>query len=403
MTMSDVKTLERITNRKPIKHKPLWKYALELADCIDSSIQDAQANKILVKALIKFSADLRKAHSKLLRKHVHDSVNGRLNILDLMSQHIDPVIEVLFPVDSYEMDTLRTCGITIPIFEKIKSITDIQIMSDRLKFAAEPIAGHLETAPPENFDSIIDHLAVCNLLGEIVAHTYSVFSNHSIKWCKLCFRMASKSSSYCREHKPVEHNSEIDKAYRTGKIIRKVIVSKFEKKWASRRLERLSMGENFEMIEKNKLVNINDAKSSNAVVLDKIIIDFCESTLHGDWRVSSIRWDEFLDGNILIRQRFDQRAVNFDSWDEFRSALLKSLQNNFEFTHHPLWILRMLDEATDWFDSEDKYKPRPSLSSKKMIISMRKEFPDMSQTEIAKKTGVTRQRVSIVLKQHKTN
>jgi DNA-directed RNA polymerase specialized sigma subunit len=72
-----------------------------------------------------------------------------------------------------------------------------------------------------------------------------------------------------------------------------------------------------------------------------------------------------------------------------------------EFTRHPFWILKMLSEAVDWFEAEDEYKLLALLDrSTERIIATRKKFPRLSQMKIGEMVGVSKQRVSFVLKQY---
>jgi len=126
-------------------------------------------------------------------------------------------------------------------------------------------------------------------------------------------------------------------------------------------------------------------------------------TLTDEWCKVSARWDQilsFLSEPLLKRINF--LPSSHKNWDTFRMALFTALNNRNEFTSHPLWVLHMLGEASDWASAEKRYEPTISESKTvEKIISLHLANPNRSQQSIADELVISRQRVSSVLSQFK--
>lgn len=89
-------------------------------------------------------------------------------------------------------------------------------------------------------------------------------------------------------------------------------------------------------------------------------------------------------------------TCDFKSWDEYRNALIKLLQNQRETTFHPYWILMMLNEAEDWFVCENSLIDLRRSNTESEILEL--VANGLKNFEIARQLDISRQRVGKVKK-----
>lgn len=207
------------------------------------------------------------------------------------------------------------------------------------------------------------------------------------KWCKVCFRRYP-----CSEHRTNFGDQNLE--YENGRSIFRAISKESKQRWEMHRIQRKTIGESFNLI--SSIDEIENEHNGNSILIDKHMHELIKITESQPWTVVSKYWEIFIQVNFSELTNRLKSPITFVSLDLYITDVLIGLNNKGEQSKNPLWFLYMLDEANDWCITEQN-------KSIKTIDKILAYYPNVTTnlSEIAKKIGISRARVSSALKEYK--
>lgn len=244
------------------------------------------------------------------------------------------------------------------------------------------------------------------LLSDILDSIHSELKNEYLDWCKLCFRRCDFGNNFCDLHHStntyLKNGKKIQNEnprYRRARKVSKKIPEDIKSKWFGIRAARKLIGDDFIIFSSKNIIKEDFSSENKAISIDDIEIkNLVFDTKNTPWTKSLCkRWnDEIRSSFPRIYSMSSCSTCDFKSWDEYRNALIKLLQNQRETTFHPYWILMMLNEAEDWFVCENSLIDLRRSNTESEILEL--VANGLKNFEIARQLDISRQHVGKVKK-----
>jgi hypothetical protein len=139
------------------------------------------------------------------------------------------------------------------------------------------------------------------------------------------------------------------------------------------------------------------AEQHLAHIVERVeFIEIVEKTLACPWNEVAPFWEIILGANCPTLNRKFRRPTCFDSWDEFAEHLLEIIEDKFEDTHHPYWLLKILVIAEQWEVFRSNFRDGRTNDTAEKVWKLRDE--KMAIQKIASAVKISRQQVSNILK-----
>ncbi|MFZ2406106.1 MAG: hypothetical protein WAW41_13280 [Methylobacter sp.] len=360
---------------------------------------------------------------------------GKTPIVNIFCDNLDPVINKLYPELSQGYFLLRHAGLW-PLRDALMITEDLSQMPDNLKlnakrkseyfnldltqkvkylnWAIESIERDLDILSNKDpYSPLVNEILKTGETMMLISNTMLAMNMHNpisseIKFCTCCFRRSSANLKYCHLHLP----STEDTNYRKGKALYKNTSHQFNSMMTRYRKLRLLLGDepNFFNLD-SPHGGIGLASEANLAVVSPHVQELYDQTLNGDWSRVMSMWIQAIHAQcpLVARALKATDYDNTDSWNGFVSAIFAGLQEKKERVTHPYWILLILVIAEDWLDCEQP--PKKTKKTKKTqlnpkdILIYKMTDEGKSPRDIVKVVGVSKQRISKVLKERriKTN
>jgi hypothetical protein len=317
-------------------------------------------------------------------------------LISCFCETFDPILDGIFSENSQTRHLLDKHQRLLPLANTLTKKEDCRNVADKIKNAILNLEDLLpieaidavEHAHPNNWDEIIEAAESLELVAGCLYAIYDELISQESRWCNICFRKSSSNSIYCDSHKASKSNALQDTQHRKGLRVRERIPADIHKKWILHRSKRSTLGDDFLLFALTTDVPDQILSDTSGVVVEKPMKDFVEATQSQNWSQVCDYWNFVLQklptvNNIIIKQ-----ANEFDSWNDFRSAILFSLKNKHETTQHPYWIFMMLIEAEDWLSIEKQFSDMRLTDTEDKTIAL--ALLGKSNTEIAKELNISR-------------
>jgi hypothetical protein len=341
--------------------------------------------------------DLVKTYEVTIPNRNHSwPIFNRISILEHVSRLFDPALHEIIPVESLAWNKLSQLGTPLPLSSHLNSSENLLVLANNLICAAQ-ISG-------EEFESGTDDWATIEKRGESLTAVADVLDEIrfslpviAFRWCQACFRRCRPDRKYCGLHTAGRASGK-DTANRKYKNLRKALRPDTLASWKAYMSSRRALGDAVELGSYPEDIPIPFPAHGRLIKVAPPVRTLVDVTLDLPWSMVSPRWEYILRHDFpKIFALIGRSPSEFQAWDEFAAAVLAILEDAFEESKHPFWLLHIVDYAEEWLTLEQS-KIDGRQTTTKARISELFESGVKDPTEIAKLVGKSKQYVYRILK-----
>ena len=365
-----------------------------------------RANKETLDAIDSFCKNLSDDDVVLGNANSSGYIWKSKSIFECFCISFNPALKRLCPENSFLEIIFNQYGISFPLSTINLQKETCLLTSDKFR----KIAQYINDQPPMHYEAEWGRMTEVSetmvLLSDILDSIHRELKNEYLDWCKLCFRRCDFGNNFCDLHHStntyLKNGKKIQNEnprYRIARKVSKKIPEDIKSKWRGIRAARKLMGDDFIIFSSEKTILEDIPSEIKAISIDDIEIkNLVFDTQNTPWTKSLCkRWnDEIRSSFPRIYSVSSCSTCDFKSWDEYRNALIKLLQNQRETTFHPYWILMMLNEAEDWFVCENSLIDLRRSNTESEILEL--VANGLKNFEIARQLDISSQRVGKVKK-----
>jgi hypothetical protein len=329
------------------------------------------------------------------RNH-HWPIFSRTSILEHVTQLFDPALDEIIPKDSLAWNKLNQLGTPLPLSNHLNSKVNLLVLANNLKTAAEVLEDSFESKT-DDWETTVKRGESLNAVADILDEIRFSLPVISFRWCEACFRRCRPDRKYCGLHTAGRAGGK-DTANRKYKNLRRALRPDTLASWKAYMSSRQALGDAVELVSYPEDIPIPFPAHGRLIKVASPVRTLVDVTLDLPWSMVSPRWEYILRHDFPKIFALIGRSPNeFQAWDEFAAAILAILEDAFEESKHPFWLLHIMDYAEEWLTlGQSKIDGRQTTT--KARISELFESGVKDPTEIAKLVGKSKQYVYRILK-----
>lgn len=353
------------------------------------------ADKRIISAIDDLTLLIKSHKIAIADRNSSGSVWNQKSILQFIGDAFDPLLQEIIPKGSLAFSELTKGGTPLPLIDHL-SKANLRRIADNLKTAAQALE---ECFVPEidDWDTMLMRGESLSVVAEIIDAVREALPPDPPRWCSACFRRARSSREYCIVHSP-SYFVENDTSYRKAKKLRDVLPSNVVKAWGNYMIQRRALGESVELISDPE--DVPDSFSIHARVFYVIpeVKNLVDKAQQSPWSTISTEWDNLLKSDFQHTSTLlIHRPSEFNNWNEFATHLLEVLDDRYEDSRHPFWILNILACAEEWIKAEQENQDGRTTDTERRVVELfRNGVTDAK--EIAVRVSKSKQYIYRILK-----
>jgi hypothetical protein len=341
--------------------------------------------------------DFVKTHEVTIPNRNHrQPVFNRISILEHVSRLFDPALHEIIPRDSHAWNKLNQLRTPLPLSSHLNSSENLLVIANNLISAAQILGDEFETGA-DDWSTIEKRgeslTAVADILDEIRFSLPVI----SLRWCEACFRRCRPDRKYCSLHTAGKAGGT-DTANRKSKNLKKTLRPDTLASWNTYTSSRRALGDAVELVSYPEDIPVPFPVHGRLIMVAPSVKTLVDVTLDLPWSWASQRWEYILRHDFpKIFSLIGRGSSEFQEWDEFAAAILATLEDTFEESKHPFWLLHIMACAEEWLTSEQgKIDGRQTTTKARISALFNSGVKDPK--EIARVVGKSKQYVYRVLK-----
>lgn len=319
---------------------------------------------------------------------------SRISLLDYFSDQFDRILVDLIPTDSLVWSEMSRLGTAFPIKSHLYK-DSLCSLADNLWVTSKTLF-RVYDEKLDDWNSITRVSETLRVVALLIYSIMEILPHDSVEWCELCFRRIPSGGKYCSVHTLAGNKN--DTVYRKAKKIRDRIPSEIIVVWGWYKSLRRIRGDARIFTPTPKFVEGQLQKTSSSFTELSQEEKLASCTLEMPWVDIASYWDDLLKNKYkLCHAKLRECAIEHTSWESYARHILKAINDEYETTDNPFWILNIISCGEEWLQAENEFKDRRLTNSEREIVDL---FNSGIQNpnEIARKIGVSRQYVHRVIK-----
>lgn len=163
-------------------------------------------------------------------------------------------------------------------------------------------------------------------------------------------------------------------------------------------IQRRALGESVELISDPEDVPDSFSIHARAFYVIPEVKNLVDKAQQSPWSTISTEWDNLLVSDFQHTSALlKHRPSEFNNWNEFATHLLEVLDDRYEDSRHPFWILNILACAEEWIKAEQENKDGRTTDTERRVVELfRNGVTDAK--EIAVRVSKSKQYIYRILK-----